>query len=135
VVTTVVEELWENQRRKPLKGFSAEWLFASDPPPFSDSTGAPRYKESVNLPHPSAGSAGGISWAWLSDWELEATQDTDAEGWAFAMHWNKAWHTERGRSNLVRHRRWFRVRKATPPQEVAAADVEEGVPPENPADV
>ena len=131
LVTTIVEDLWENQRHKRRKGFSAASLFASDPPPFSDGTGAPRYKESVDLPNPDpVESAGGISWAWLGDWELEATQDVDAEGWAYATHWSKAWHTEKGKKNIVRRRKWIRVRKATPQP---AAGAEEGVPPESPA--
>jgi hypothetical protein len=125
VVTTVVEELWENQRRKPLKSFSSESLFASDPPPFSDSAGCLRWKESVTCPE----AVGGISWAWVSDWALEATQGSNPEGWAYATHWNKTWHAKKGKKTAVRRRKWFRVRKGTSRQLVAAVGVEEGVPP------
>lgn len=68
VVTTVVEELWENQRRrKPFGEYSIEELFPSDPPAFSDTAGMARYKTSVTLP---TDRAAGITWLWLDDWSV-----------------------------------------------------------------
>eukprot|EP01043_Picozoa_sp_COSAG02_P030671 COSAG02_NODE_1971_length_10222_cov_11.455399_5_plen_141_part_00 len=68
VVTTVVEELWENQRRrKPFGEYSAAELFPSDPPAFSDTTGVARYKSSVTLP---TAEAAGIRWTWLDEWSV-----------------------------------------------------------------
>lgn len=68
IVTTVVEELWENQRRrKPFGDYSAGELFPSDPPAFSDTAGMPRYKSSVTLP---ASEEAGIRWTWLDDWSV-----------------------------------------------------------------
>ena len=68
VVTTVVEELWENQRRrKPFGDYSTAELFPSDPPAFSDSVGMARYESSVTLP---TADTAAISWAWLDDWSV-----------------------------------------------------------------
>lgn len=66
VVTTVVEEIWENQRRR-WAGYSAAARFPTDPPAFSDNAGMARYKESVTLPTAEEAS---ILWTWLSEWEV-----------------------------------------------------------------
>lgn len=142
-ITTFVEELWEHQRRMPMRKYDRSHLFDSDPPPFGDASGKPRYKAAVALPRPS----GGMAWSWVSEWEVraasaplieyelclslhascaqyEVSDKTDAEGWSYALHWRQGLHGESSMKDLVRQRRWVRTR------ETHAEGASEGVPPD-----
>jgi hypothetical protein len=114
VLTTVVETVFENQRRLPFGGFSSKALFKSDPAAWSDAVGRPRYKESVLLPATApaseSGGSSGVRWVWATSWEPEAGPSID--GWEYALHWSKKWEPEKSRTSLVRRRKWHRIRKS-----------------------
>ena len=123
LLSTVIEEVWENQRKKPLarnstksSGFTGTNLRSSDPPPFCDGLGRPRYKESVVLPAADV-STGGRTWRWVTEWEVDGAGAMDGDGWEYSRAFSSsslggAWEAEPSRTTLVRRRKWFRIRKA-----------------------
>lgn len=68
--------VWENQRRWPGTGYSAEFLFASDPDPFTR-TGSSSGNTSIEdvAPQPRH------MWASGSDWLISMSCACDEDGW------------------------------------------------------
>ncbi|PIK41113.1 putative tectonin beta-propeller repeat-containing protein 1 [Apostichopus japonicus] len=69
-----LEFTYENQRWRPIHGFSEKALFFTDPPPFSDEKGArklPRPRE-IKLPNE--------HWQWESEWRFESNFKGETAG-------------------------------------------------------
>ena len=105
-------EVWENQRRWPLLGWSSR-LLPTDPfPPSSDASGH-------LFTFPMADVELGASMRWLGDWQVVkggggggagggGGGETDGEGWQYAVDWGWEWGGEMRVLTTVRRRRWVR---------------------------
>ena len=104
---TVIEELYQNERRlTQFSRFSTKQMFPNDRAPWADGKNRPQYKEGVQLPD-----AGGVSWRWDGDWDVDISADTDQEGWQYGFAWSAAMGPECTAACFVRRRRWVRVRR------------------------
>jgi hypothetical protein len=92
---------FENQRfwrtkftDKTMPGERSSW---------SDAAGAMHLpKESFKLPGP--------EWAWRTTWLPDVNSDqTDEEGWMYAIDFNSPWSAKSGAFDVVRRRKWARV--------------------------
>ena len=77
-------------------------MFPTDRPVWSDARNRPQYKESVQLPE---------GWCWDGDWEIDMSDDNDADGWAYGGFSWKFLAAECTATSFVRRRRWLRVRR------------------------
>ncbi|CAG0899077.1 unnamed protein product [Darwinula stevensoni] len=109
--------VYENQRWNPLTGYSARGL-PTDRPPWSDVTGtAALSKDSVKIPS--------SKWQWVSDWRVDyhTPGGVDKEGWQYALDFPASYHAEKGLTDYVRRRRWYRkcsLRTSGPWMQLAA---------------
>ncbi|XP_071813440.1 tectonin beta-propeller repeat-containing protein 1-like isoform X3 [Apostichopus japonicus] len=106
-----LEFTYENQRWRPIHGFSEKALFFTDPPPFSDEKGArklPRPRE-IKLPNE--------HWQWESEWRFESNfkGETAGGGWQYAVKFNHhdRYHPEKHWNSCIRRRKWIRYRRYT----------------------
>ena len=107
----VVEEVYENQRYFPLIGWKGPKL-PTDRPDFSDITGKiRRYMKWVNLPND--------KWRWTGPWSWKPIDTPlsrggiprfDAQGWEYAKDFGAKYHNHNATFDVVRRRRWVRVR-------------------------
>ena len=100
VMSTQIEELWENQRRaSPWDDYSASKLFPSDRQQISDCHGvASSFEEQDNGLE--------FGWQWKDDW-------TTTENWQYAFNWHEhdePWRDHSSGRSFVRRRRWQRTR-------------------------
>jgi len=111
----VVEEVWENQRYRPLTGWTRSTVFDGGFQGFSDRLGSTVYsKEGFPALKPPQG------WEWADDdWNLDlAWADVDEEGWCYAPSFNtlreqllvNAVSAAKTATDFVRRRRWTRPR-------------------------
>ncbi|EGD79809.1 hypothetical protein PTSG_10792 [Salpingoeca rosetta] len=99
-VDAVTEEVWENQRLIPFKG----WRNPTSHPSFSALN--PREKADKDSWELDEG------WAWEGDWEVDTARPCDHEGWAYAVSFaSKTFFPAKKRIHCVRRRRWTRTRR------------------------
>ena len=107
----IVIEIFENERRIPVKGYSGDHLFMH--PKFSDSTG----KIDQNITSLASASPP-LDHIWIEDWKLDLSHtQTDSEGWSYAVSYEfLVSNCEKGTSitapNLLqnsRRRKWRRI--------------------------
>eukprot|EP01012_Entosiphon_sulcatum_P057736 TRINITY_DN81584_c0_g1_i1.p1 TRINITY_DN81584_c0_g1~~TRINITY_DN81584_c0_g1_i1.p1 ORF type:complete len:372 (+),score=46.69 TRINITY_DN81584_c0_g1_i1:39-1118(+) len=80
LLVSVVEHIYENQRRGIFGAFSADNLKWTDfRGPWSDQQGNPLLKTAFTLPN--------ASWLWVGDWQISYERDCDREGWRYAFNW------------------------------------------------
>eukprot|EP01012_Entosiphon_sulcatum_P055986 TRINITY_DN7880_c0_g1_i1.p1 TRINITY_DN7880_c0_g1~~TRINITY_DN7880_c0_g1_i1.p1 ORF type:complete len:1057 (+),score=116.77 TRINITY_DN7880_c0_g1_i1:37-3171(+) len=92
---------YENQRFYPLRGWCSE-LLPTDHPKWSDYTGLlKRKRDSFPLPQ---------CWRWLSDWWIHTSDETDNEGWSYAINFPLKFHSRWKAGDCVRRRKWVRER-------------------------
>ncbi len=107
----VVIEVFENERKQPLKGY-CKILLPMDPKPFSDRAGTiERKMESVELPP---------GWKWSTKWQVDMNRAVDKDGWEYAVAFNGDFHPSSRPVDFVRRRRWFieRVKDPKAPPEI-----------------
>uniref|UniRef100_A0A0K2T4H6 Tectonin betapropeller repeatcontaining proteinlike [Megachile rotundata] n=1 Tax=Lepeophtheirus salmonis TaxID=72036 RepID=A0A0K2T4H6_LEPSM len=102
----VKETTYENQRWKPVLGFSNS-LLPTDRSPWSTSDGLKtKTRESVKKPS--------LAWQWESEWYLENTYNgtrLEDESWTYAVDFPSEYHPSKGFTSCVRRRKWCRYRK------------------------
>ena len=99
--STAAFAVYENQRWFPIKGWTSS-LLPTDRAHFSDKTGKLTLSmESYPLP---------ASYAWLGGWTVVVSEeDTDAEGWRYAVDFPAHYQHRQGPTTMVRRRRWQRM--------------------------
>eukprot|EP00052_Salpingoeca_macrocollata_P020806 m.175674 g.175674 ORF g.175674 m.175674 type:complete len:2346 (-) comp21363_c0_seq2:105-7142(-) len=100
----LTEEVFENQRYYPIRGWSAK-LLPTDRPSFSSLDGSEqRTKEEVDEELPEG-------WRWESDeWQVDEARAVDANGWEYSFEFNGDYYPAKKRTHFVRRRRWIRTR-------------------------
>ena len=129
---TMLDSVWENQRKLVVGEYAGTNLMESDRAAWTDAAGEPlqipgRDPRAPGARHPAEllelSRAGGVPWApssegegwsWRSEWVVDAKPGaTDDEGWRYAPRFNPAqmgWSAEPSRIRFVRRRRWLRLR-------------------------
>ncbi|XP_057681391.1 tectonin beta-propeller repeat-containing protein 1 isoform X2 [Corythoichthys intestinalis] len=100
------EETYENQRWNPVDGFS-ERLLPSDRWQWSDVTGL-QHQPPSNFTLPSS------NWEWEGDWYVDENfegEDTEKEGWTYAIDFPAVYTKDKKWNSCVRRRRWLRHRR------------------------
>ena len=134
VITVTIQE---NQRKVPMRGYSAGHLLAlSDPPAFKGPDGS-RGK----VPDAAAPLADGERWV-DDGWRVSIGDETDADGWRYARTFGATGHATRGLTDVCRFRTWTRAKKRlvaldtglptaeAPPAPPAASPPPPEIPPE-----
>eukprot|EP00898_Chlorokybus_atmophyticus_P001275 jgi/Chlat1/2148/Chrsp17S02730 len=110
----VVEEVFENQRYIPIKGWGSKGHFLpTDRKHWSWRDGSHSSEEFVEPPLPE-------DWSWTSEWRVETTGHVDKEGWCYASDFPKLRYPpsesarKKGILDFVRRRRWVRERRRVP---------------------
>ncbi|GMH39652.1 hypothetical protein BSKO_07550 [Bryopsis sp. KO-2023] len=105
------EEVYENQRRAPMRPFSHKSLIMTDRKRFSlKSTG---HHNSDNFPDILLPPG----WEWMGPWEVEVTGNVDSEGWCYATDFKLMKYPpgrgseKKGAMDFTRRRRWVRRRR------------------------
>jgi hypothetical protein len=97
----IIEECYENEH---LNRISRSALPRET---WTNCFGRLRLKDSYDLPDD--------TWRWDAQWEIDVGEHTDAEGWAYAGHWDSTeWLPEKRFTSQVRRRLWIRNRRRTP---------------------
>ena len=121
----VVEEVFENQRYNPIRGWAKPFSTDGNFQAFSDLTGETVISaECGALPDLSAPEG----WAWEGEWALDG-QLGDGEGWCYATTFaalkeqllSGATSSQKSATDFVRRRRWTRTRRAMDDEAGAAA--------------
>ena len=108
---TVVEEVYENQRRAfPLSSTWKPPFLPTDRHQWTNVSGEARGMEDVNRGLP-------VGWVWASEWRVDARPPLGADGWDYDVDFN--WFGSRGRTpnpspsmgHSVRQRRFVRERR------------------------
>ena len=103
VITVTIQE---NQRKVPMRGYSAGHLLAlSDPPAYKGVDGS-RGK----VPDAAAPLADGERWV-DDGWRVSIGDETDADGWRYARTFGATGHATRGLTDVCRFRTWTRAKK------------------------
>ena len=134
VITVTIQE---NQRKVPMRGYSAGHLLAlSDPPAYKGPDGS-RGK----VPDAAAPLADGERWV-DDGWRVSIGDETDADGWRYARTFGATGHATRGLTDVCRFRTWTRAKKRlvaldtglptaeAPPAPPAASPPPPEIPPE-----
>ena len=134
VITVTIQE---NQRKVPMRGYSAGHLLAlSDPPAYKGPDGS-RGK----VPDAAAPLADGERWV-DDGWRVSIGDETDADGWRYARTFGATGHATRGLTDVCRFRTWTRAKKrlvaldtglptaGAPPAPPAASPPPPEIPPE-----
>ena len=134
VITVTIQE---NQRKVPMRGYSAGHLLAlSDPPAYKGPNGS-RGK----VPDAAAPLADGERWV-DDGWRVSIGDETDADGWRYARTFGATGHATRGLTDVCRFRTWTRAKKRlvaldtglptaeAPPAPPAASPPPPEIPPE-----
>ena len=134
VITVTIQE---NQRKVPMRGYSAGHLLAlSDPPAYKGPHGS-RGK----VPDAAAPLADGERWV-DDGWRVSIGDETDADGWRYARTFGATGHATRGLTDVCRFRTWTRAKKRlvaldtglptaeAPPAPPAASPPPPEIPPE-----
>ena len=134
VITVTIQE---NQRKVPMRGYSAGHLLAlSDPPAYKGPDGS-RGK----VPDAAAPLADGERWV-DDGWRVSIGDETDADGWRYARTFGATGHATRGLTDVCRFRTWTRAKKRlvaldtglptaeAPPPPPAASPPPPEIPPE-----
>eukprot|EP00043_Microstomoeca_roanoka_P019046 m.208684 g.208684 ORF g.208684 m.208684 type:complete len:2004 (-) comp16932_c1_seq2:1013-7024(-) len=99
-VDSVTEELWENQRLIPFKGWRKPVSHAN----FSSLD----MKEELSKD----GFELDEGWAWETDWQVDTARPCDHEGWEYGVAFSsKTFFPAKKRIHTVRRRRWTRTRR------------------------
>jgi hypothetical protein len=83
---------------------------------FSDESGKSKNFDYVQLPE---------MWYWLTDWKVDLKwPNTDLDGWSYAPSFSSSvWRSDPSEADVVRRRRWIRVRKYKfQPNEIASSE-------------
>jgi hypothetical protein len=102
------EELFENQRYMPLKGWQAPYL-PTDRHNFTNQKGTEeRTKAMVTLP---------TNWKWSqADWAVDSARvGVDKDGWEYAKDFTTEFHSTNTKLDSVRRRRWHKKREFVVP--------------------
>ncbi|XP_073012998.1 uncharacterized protein [Typha latifolia] len=114
--TTVIEEIFENQRYQPISGWGNKSAASrvNDPGRWSNRDFSYSSIEFFDPPLPSG-------WRWASPWKIERAQYVDSDGWAYGTDFQSLkWPPSSSRSSskspldFVRRRRWIRTRQQFP---------------------
>eukprot|EP01147_Barroeca_monosierra_P001362 gene1362-4537_t len=96
----VVEEIWENERYIPFKG----WRKPMSHPSFSSID----LKESIEKDAFELDDG----WAWEDQWHVDTARSCDHKGWAYGVSFaSKTFFPAKKRIHCVRRRRWIRTRR------------------------
>ncbi|KAK9834254.1 hypothetical protein WJX81_000411 [Elliptochloris bilobata] len=107
----VAEEVFENERFMPLRGWGARGnLLPGERGRFSTRSGARSWPDfpDVRLPD---------GWQWEGPWEVEVSRGTDPSGWSYAVDWGGLSYPPppsaayRKLCDFVRRRHWLRRRR------------------------
>eukprot|EP01012_Entosiphon_sulcatum_P004855 TRINITY_DN12013_c0_g1_i1.p1 TRINITY_DN12013_c0_g1~~TRINITY_DN12013_c0_g1_i1.p1 ORF type:complete len:977 (-),score=162.38 TRINITY_DN12013_c0_g1_i1:1128-4028(-) len=97
----VLEEVWENQRKFPLLGWTAKML-PTDRPSWSDKSGF-RRRTPAEVPLPNE-----EDWEWCGPWAA-------ASAYEYAVNFDaRDWHGTPTAFDMTRRRRWIRARHLKP---------------------
>ena len=134
VITVTIQE---NQRKVPMRGYSAGHLLAlSDPPAYKGPHGS-----GGKVPDAAAPLADGERWV-DDGWRVSIGDETDADGWRYARTFGATGHATRGLTDVCRFRTWTRAKKRlvaldtglptaeAPPAPPAASPPPPEIPPE-----
>ncbi|PON64877.1 Phosphatidylinositol-4, 5-bisphosphate phosphodiesterase gamma [Parasponia andersonii] len=114
--SSVVEEIFQNQRCQPSSGWGNNWSgFGSvEPGPWSTRDFSDSSKDFSEPPLPTG-------WRWSSTWTIDKSQFVDKDGWAYgpdfrSLRWppTSSKSCTKSSSDLVRRRRWIRTRQQIP---------------------
>lgn len=114
VGTIIAFRVYENQRWYPIRGWSTS-LLPTDRSGFSDKAGKQTF-DCSKFPMPPG-------YAWIDqEWTRDVTENTDAEGWRYAVDFPAHFHREKSATSMVRRRqlvrRAVRVSRNGPPVSV-----------------
>ena len=99
---TVVESVYESERKTLTKPFGVEHLQAGkDPPAWANERGQPTPKSKFILQP---------GWNWQDDWRVHSTVGCDPDGWQYADNFKGTFVDKKKLSHRVRKRRWIRTR-------------------------
>eukprot|EP00457_Paulinella_chromatophora_P004529 gb/GEZN01004541.1/.p1 GENE.gb/GEZN01004541.1/~~gb/GEZN01004541.1/.p1 ORF type:complete len:422 (-),score=90.05 gb/GEZN01004541.1/:664-1929(-) len=110
----MAEEVWESKRWTPVLGWTRPTL-PLDPNEWGDVNGHTRKFEDIKLLP---------GWEWKTNWKVDfGRPQTDEEGWEYSkgivIPALAAWHATMGKLDLLKRRRWCRIRtKRLPPEGV-----------------
>jgi len=103
----VEEEVFEYGRYYPIRGWTIPNL-VKDPYEWGDAEGKARTLDSVELP---------AGWQWKTNWKVHRPPAlVDAEGWQYAkffLPYYQGWRAQPRKFDVMRRRRWMRVRVPT----------------------
>ena len=107
----IYEEVFENQRRIPLAGFSSKHLIPTERKAWSNGQGA----NSTNSIDEFTTRLLPADFKWDGQWEVHVGENTDSEGWAYAINlpdlkYPFSDNRQQGPLSMVRMRRWVRRR-------------------------
>nr|CAD1836498.1 unnamed protein product [Ananas comosus var. bracteatus] len=114
--TTVIEEVFENQRYQPIAGWGNKSVGfrGNDLGRWSNRDFSYSSKDFFEPSLPAG-------WRWTSPWKIEKSQYTDGDGWAYgtdfqSLKWPPTFSKSSSKSPLdfVRRRRWVRTRQQLP---------------------
>eukprot|EP00892_Ulva_mutabilis_P007576 jgi/Ulvmu1/5190/UM021_0207.1 len=104
------DEVLENERSLPFKGFKSSHLMALDPRRYSKLRNGSNSSTQFPIVNPPSG------WSWQGPWRVERGPNTDADGWSYAVDFSLLsypFHNGSGKRSMahfVRRRRWLRQR-------------------------
>jgi hypothetical protein len=102
------EEVWENQRFIPFKGFSVSNLLPGERAAYSTVDGQTPLSDD-NTRFPTCDLPPG--WAWSTKWQTDTTYtEVDDEGFVYGVDFSRLDGPKRRPIHFVRRRRWLRTR-------------------------
>lgn len=110
IETQFDEEVFENQRYMPLRGWSPNFLSRLERQRFSDRLGVRSSASFPEVPLP-------MGWYWESEWVVDRQGNVDAEGWQYGFEFTQlSWPPKPGEErqqamHVVRRRRYVRRRR------------------------
>lgn len=108
VTPMMMDDIWENQRYVPLKGWVAAFL-PTDLPHWSDESGKKKMPSKEEFALPSHG-----QWSWNDVWSVNTPTATDVDGWLYSRFSIFAsWRPKQSLGDGVRRRRWQRTRSSS----------------------
>lgn len=128
------EEVFENQRFMPLRGWNHSFLSRLERQRFSDRLGVKSSASFPEVPLPSG-------WFWEGDWEIDRAPNTDADGFQYGIEFSRlSWPPKQGEERMqamyvVRRRRYKRRRRRdhraaapppSPPKNMVEGSAEHG---------